>query len=115
VKEPTKHPQSAKIYDLGRTSETVDERARRMHREAQLLACAEAKQLRLLLGKVIAKSEKIRDGGELFPVGIREQARQLAAVLPQIMLTLQSLTERHVREVTHEPMPPVWGRDRPEH
>lgn len=96
------------IYELGRTPETLTERVRRMQREAQLLACEEVDILRTTLATAVEQAEAIRDGGEVFPVGVREEARQLADSLPLVMQTLQSLSERYVREVSGEPMPPVW-------
>jgi hypothetical protein len=103
-------PQGAELYELGRTPETLEDRARRMHREAQLLAVEEVERFGQMLSLVVEKAQKIRDGGELFPIGVREQARQLGASLPQVILTLQSLSERHLREVTRAPMPPIWDR-----
>lgn len=96
------------IYDLGRKPESVAERARRLHVEAQILACEEVEELRNVLSAVVERAERIRDGGEIFPVGVREQARQLVSALPQAMQTLQALSERHVREVTKAPVPPIW-------
>lgn len=99
------------VYELGRKPETVPERVRRLQAEAQVLACEEVEMLRLILGEAVAKAEAIRDGGEAFPVGVREQARQLADALPLTMQTLQALSERHLRQVTGGPAPPVWRRD----
>lgn len=99
------------VYDLGRKPETVPERARRLQQEAQVLACEEVEMLRLMLGEAVAKAEAIRDGGEIFPVGVREQARQLADALPLTMQTLQALSERRLRDVAGGPAPPVWRRE----
>jgi hypothetical protein len=96
------------VYDLGRTPETVPQRARRLMQEAQVLACEEVEMLRRTLADSVRQAEAIRDGGEIFPIGVREQARQLADSLPTIIQTLQALSERRLREVTHEPVPPVW-------
>jgi hypothetical protein len=96
------------VYDLGKKPESVPERARRLHLEAQILAAEEVEELRRGLGAAVERAEKIAEGGEIFPVGVREQARQLAASLPLTMQTLQALSERHMREVTGEPVAPVW-------
>jgi hypothetical protein len=96
------------VYDLGKAPESVAERARRLHLEAQILAAEEVEELRNTLAAVVERAEKIREGGETFPVGVREQARQLASSLPQTMLTLQALSDRHLREVTGEPVQPIW-------
>ena len=96
------------VYDLGKTPESVPERARRLHLEAQILAAEEVEELRNNLGSAVERATRIVEGGEIFPVGVREQARQLAATLPQAMQTLQALSERHMREVTGEAVRPIW-------
>lgn len=96
------------VYELGRKPETIPDRVRRLQQEAQVLACEEVEALRLILAEAVAKAEAVRDGGDIFPVGVREQARQLAASLPLTMQTLQALSERRLREVTGAPAPPVW-------
>lgn len=101
------------VYDFGRAPESVPERARRLMQEAQVLACEEVEMLRQSLADSMQRAEAIRDGGEIFPIGVREQARQLADNLPNVMQTLQALSERHLREITHEPVPPVWRGSEP--
>jgi len=102
----------SEIYDLGKPHETAPERARRLLQEAQILAVEEVEALRNTLTEAIARAEAIRDGGEIFPIGVREQARQLASGLPLVAQTLQALSERHLREVTGAPAPPVWREER---
>jgi hypothetical protein len=96
------------VYDFGRTPESVPARARRLMQEAQVLACEEVEELRRTLKESLERAEAIRDGGDIFPIGVREQARQLAESLPNVIQTLQALSERRLREVTGEPIPPVW-------
>lgn len=96
------------VYDLGQKPETVSEQARRLHREAQVLAAEEVDLLRRSLADGLARAQAVCDGGEIFPVGVREQARQLTATLPQVLRTLQALTERHLRQVTGDPTPAIW-------
>jgi hypothetical protein len=96
------------VYDFGRTPESVPQRARRLLQEAQVLACEEVELLRNTLSESVRQAEAIRDGGEIFPIGVREQARRLAEDLPLIVATLQALSERHLMDVTREPVPPVW-------
>jgi len=52
----------------------------------------------------------IRDGGEIFPVGVREQARQVAAI-PPIIDTLQALTERIAGGLGRTLSKPMFRRD----
>ena len=94
------------IYELGRKPETLSDQARRLHREAQVLAAEEVDLLRQILADAVTRAEAIRDGGDIFPVGVREHARQLAGSLPHSLLTLQALTERHLRTVIGEPIAP---------
>ena len=89
----------APAYELGRPPETLAGRARRLHIEAQLLACEEVDRLRQTLNDALARATAIRDGGDIFAVGVREQARQLAATLPLMIDTLQALSERRVNEL----------------
>jgi hypothetical protein len=99
---------TGQIYELGRKPETLTERVRRMQREAQILACEEVDMLRATLIQAVEQAEAIRDGGDVFPVGVREEARQLVDALPLVMQNLQSLSERSLRDVSGAPMPPVW-------
>jgi hypothetical protein len=101
----------AETYELGRDPENVPSRARRLHKESQILAAEEVHQLGLTLTSAQEQAEAIRDGGEIFPVGVREQARQLAGSLPLMIQTLQSLSERHLRQVIGGPVPPIWRPD----
>jgi hypothetical protein len=98
------------VYDLGRKPESLAERVRRLHKDAQVLACEEVDQLRATLQQAVRQAEEIRDCPELFPSGVREQARRLAEGLPQVMQTLQALTERRLADVSDDPAPPVWKR-----
>lgn len=99
------------VYELGRKPESLTERVRRLHQEAQMLACEEVDALRHLLSEAVQRAEAIRDGGEVFPVGVREQARQLVDTLPLAMQNMEALCERHLRDISGEPMPPVWKKD----
>lgn len=99
------------VYEFGRRPESVSERARRLQQEAQILACEEVEMLCHLLAEAVAKAEALRDGGELFPVGVREQARQLADNLPQCMQTMRALSQRHLQQVIGGPVPPPWARE----
>lgn len=103
----------AEVYDIGRQPESVAERAQRLHREAQLLAAEQVDEFRVTLRRAVEQAEAILGGGEIFPVGVREQARQATATLPLVIDTLQALSERHVRQVVGQPAPPVWGDQEP--
>lgn len=98
------------VYQLGRKPETVAERAKRLHQEAQVLACEEVELLCQALAETISKAEALRDGGDIFPIGVREQARQLADNIPLAVNTMRALTQRHLQQVTGAPTPPPWAR-----
>lgn len=102
----------APAYEIGRPPESLADRARRLHVEAQLLACEEVDRLRQTLKEAVAQATEIRDGGDIFAVGIREQARQLAANLPSLIDTLQALSERRVSELARGTPNPLFKRDR---
>ena len=96
------------VYDLGRKPESLRERVRRIQMEAQVLAVEEVEELRRTLAHAVEQAEAIASGGDVFPVGVREQARRLAAELPPLSQNLQALSERHLRSVIGGPVPPVW-------
>jgi hypothetical protein len=98
------------IYQLGRRPESLSERVRRMQREAQVLACEEVDQLRATLELAVRQAAAITDEPDLFPSGVREQARRLADGLPQVMRTLQALSDRRLSDLLDGPAPPVWRR-----
>lgn len=97
-------------YEVGRQPESLSDRARRLHVEAQLLACEEIDRLRQTLSEAATQAVAIRDGGEIFPVGVREQARQLANNLPLLIDTLQALSERRVNELSRGAPNPLFKR-----
>jgi hypothetical protein len=99
----------AGVYHLNRKPETVNERVRRLQREAKVLACEEVEILRRTLAQAVGQAEAIRDGGDAFPVGVREQARRLAADLPLTMQTLQAISERTLADLDDAPAPPFWA------
>jgi hypothetical protein len=99
----------AGVYHLNRKPETVPERVRRLQHEARVLACEEIELLRRTLAQAVDQAEAMRDGGDAFPVGAREQARKLAAELPLIMQTLQAISVRTLAELDPSPAPPVWA------
>ena len=53
--------QPGEVYELGRRPETLSERVRRMHAEAQVLACEEVDLLRATLQQAVSQAEAIRD------------------------------------------------------
>ncbi len=99
----------AGVYHLNRKPETVAERVRRLQLEARVLACEEIEILRRTLLQAVEQAEALRDGGDAFPVGAREQARRLADDLPLVIQTLQAISERTLSSLDAKPAPPVWS------
>lgn len=82
---------AAQPYALGRKPETVAERVRRLQEEARLLAREEIEALELGLQEAARRAGDIAAGGDAYPVGAREIARQLAEDLPLKAASLKLL------------------------
>lgn len=78
-------------YALGRKPETVAERVRRLQAEARLLAREEVEALEIVLHEAARRAGEIAAGGDAYPVGAREIARQLAEELPLKAASLKLL------------------------
>ena len=85
---------SAEVYDLGRGPEPVAQRVRRLQSEARMLAREQVEILSRDLEALAARAAEIADGGDAYPVGVREMASRLAEDLPHRAQGLMSLIER---------------------
>jgi len=85
---------SDEVYQLGRKPETVSERVRRLQAEAKILAREQIESLEREMLRLATLATEIAQGGEAYPVGIREQSSRLAEELQQKVLTMQALLER---------------------
>jgi hypothetical protein len=74
--------------------ETPAERIRRLQAEAQGLARKEIEQLHKAMLDLARQAEEIAEGGEAYPVGARELARQLNADVAQRAHTLQAILRK---------------------
>jgi hypothetical protein len=72
----------AELINLGR-AETGAQRLRRLQAEARLLAREQAEELIRDLSILADRAAEIAEGGEAFPVGVRELASRIAADLPE--------------------------------
>ncbi|HEX2559680.1 hypothetical protein [Phenylobacterium sp.] len=93
------HPRGAPARPLD--APTLQARIEHLRQEAQALACDEVEALRATLAAAVQQAQAISDGGDVFPVGIREQARRLSEEIPNVSNTLLALLDRHLR-----PSPP---------
>jgi hypothetical protein len=82
------------LYDLSRGHETSAARIRRLQLEARLLAREEVENLERDMRALAARATEIAEGGDAYPVGVRELAARIGADLPQKGKSLMSLLDR---------------------
>src|SRR6478672_10680518 len=83
----------AAIYYLGRR-ETTAERVRRLQAEARIVARQHIEQLEQCLLRTAEVAREVAEGGEAYPVGVRELASRMTDDLPEKLLNLRSLLDR---------------------
>lgn len=69
-------------------------RIARLQAEARMLATDQIEAFAEVLSKVAAMSKEIAEGGDAYPVGVRQLAERLAQSLPVQAQTLQAITAR---------------------
>jgi len=74
--------------------ETLSSRIRRLQAEARQMAREHVAVLEATLMGVVATAAEIADGGDAYPVGAREMARQLVADTEARMLSLEAIMTR---------------------
>ena len=84
----------AEVYDLMRAPETTAERVKRLQAEARALALEQVEALEEVLLKASEMAREIAEGGDAYPVGIREMARQMVAETESRLLGLQAIMHR---------------------
>lgn len=87
-------PESSPVYYLGRKRETTAERVRRLQAEASILARQEIEAMENALLELADRANAIAQGGEAYPVGIRELCSRIAEDLPMKASNLRSLIDR---------------------
>jgi hypothetical protein len=75
-------------------AESSGDRIRRLQAEARSLAREQIEVLAATLNEVARMAAEIADGGELYPVGIRELSRRLADEAPKHAMSLAAIAER---------------------
>ena len=88
-------PELSALHDLMDASESRSERVRRLQAEARSLALEEVWALDRLLVRAAAVAGAIADGGEAYPVGVREMTSRLALDLQGKADTLRMILSRH--------------------
>jgi hypothetical protein len=76
------------------TAETIADKMRRLRTEARVHARDHAEMFARALAELEALAADIAEGGEAYPVGVRETARVLAPELNDARLQVVSIMER---------------------
>ena len=87
-------PEPSPVYYLGRKRETTAERVRRLQVEASILARQEIEAMEKSLNEMAELAAAIAQGGDAYPVGIRELCSRIAEDLPMKASNLRSLIDR---------------------
>lgn len=87
-------PGLSALYDLVEVSESRSGRVRRLQAEARALAREDIGALDRLLIKTAAAASEVAEGGEAYPVGVRELAGRLAMDLNGKAETLRLILSR---------------------
>jgi len=86
-------PGQAAVYYLGRR-ETTAERVRRLQAEARIVARQHIEQLEQCLLRTAEVAREIAEGGEAYPVGVREMASRMSDDLPDQLVSMRALMDR---------------------
>ena len=90
--EPVSGP--GEVYELGREVETGAQRVRRLQHEAHELAREQVETFANDLNAMALRAAEIAEGGEAYPVGVRELASRMADDLPQKAQLLMAIMNR---------------------
>ena len=74
--------------------EPLTARIRRLQAEARAMAGEHVKMLEASIVETARLAEEIAEGGDAYPVGIREMARQMVAETESRLLGLQAIMHR---------------------
>ena len=84
----------AELINLGRGAETGAQRLRRLQEEARLLAREQTEELIRDLNALAERTLEIVEGGDAFPVGVRELASRIASDLPEKAKAMTMILDR---------------------
>ena len=85
---------SAEIRALMTTPETRTDRIARLQREARALALDDVQALVRQMEEVVRAADDIAEGGDAYPVGVREAAQRLSVDLQARADTLKAISGR---------------------
>ncbi|WP_374597208.1 hypothetical protein [Brevundimonas sp.] len=87
-------PVSAEIRALMTAPETRTDRIARLQREARALALDDVEALVRQMAEVVRAADDIAQGGDAYPVGVRDAAQRLAVDLQARADTLRAISGR---------------------
>lgn len=87
-------PASAEIRALMTTAENRTGRIARLQREARALALDDVEALVRQMAEVVRAADDIAQGGDAYPVGVRDAAQRLAVDLHARADTLKAIAGR---------------------
>jgi hypothetical protein len=98
-REPTPVPDTpggsdGKVHDLGRVVESGVERVRRLQHETHLLAQEQVEILARDMNAMSLRTSEIAEGGDAYPVGVRELCSRMTDELALQAKTLLTIMER---------------------
>jgi hypothetical protein len=83
----------SQVYDLSKP-ETPTERIRRLQANAKALAREQVLALTAAMDQLAAMASEISQGGEAYPVGVREICERMSEEMGPRAATIRSLAER---------------------
>ena len=75
-------------------NEPLTARIRRLQAEARAMAIEHVKMLETSIVETAKLAEEIAEGGDAYPVGVREMARQMVADCESRLLGIQAIVHR---------------------
>ena len=85
---------SATVHKLEPANESFSDKIRRLQEEAQGYALSHARAFEHAIVDLEMLAAEITDGGDAYPVGVREAARRLGKELAGARLNVQSILDR---------------------
>jgi len=85
---------SATVHKLEPATESFSDKIRRLQEEAQGHALNHARAFEHAIAELEVLAAEIADGGDAYPVGVRETARRLGQELGGARLNVRSILDR---------------------
>lgn len=74
--------------------ETTSMRVRRLQAEARAAAREDVAELMAVLTRLVVSCTAVADGGDVYPAGVRNEAKRLAEIVDQRAATIHAILER---------------------